>query len=99
MPPYQIEFTDDAKIDLSYFTAFERKIIVSDIGQQLTHQPLVETRNRKRLYEHPIAQWELRTGKYRTFYEVSDQFVVVTVVSIGRKERNELLIRGRKVEL
>lgn len=65
MTKYQIEVTKEAKVDLSYDTAFERKIITSETRSQLTHQPSVETRNRKKLRDNPIASWELRAGRYR----------------------------------
>jgi mRNA-degrading endonuclease RelE of RelBE toxin-antitoxin system len=68
MAAYQIEMTEDARTDLSYYTAFERKTIVSSIRDQLTHQPLVATRNRKPLRDHPIASWELRVDNFRVFY-------------------------------
>jgi hypothetical protein len=47
MAEFLIEITGDAKEDLSYYLAFEKKIIVSEIRAQLTHEPLVETKNRK----------------------------------------------------
>jgi mRNA interferase RelE/StbE len=96
---YDIEVSDEAKIDLSHYTAFERKIIVSGIRQQLTHQPRVETKNRKRLRDNPVASWALRVGKYRVFYEVIEPTRLVNVVSIGHKDHNTLLIRGKEVRL
>jgi mRNA-degrading endonuclease RelE of RelBE toxin-antitoxin system len=90
MASYQIEVTEEAKVDLSHYTAFERKLIVSQIREQLTDQPLVETKNRKSLRDNPIASWELRIGKYRVFYEVNDPAKRVSVVSIGHKEHNSL---------
>ncbi len=94
-----IEVTDEAKVDLSHYTAFERKVIVSGIRQQLTHQPQVETKNRKRLRDNPVASWALRVGKYRIFYEVIEPTRLVSVVSVGHKEHNVLLIRGKEVQL
>jgi mRNA-degrading endonuclease RelE of RelBE toxin-antitoxin system len=99
MASYQIEVTEEAKGDLSYYTAFERKIIVSEIREQLTHQPLVETKNRKPLRDNPLASWELRVGKYRVFYEVNETSSTVSIVSIGHKEHNVFLIRGKEVQL
>ncbi len=55
MAEFQIEITEEARTDLSCYTAFERKIIATAIRDQLTHQPLQETRNRKALRENPIA--------------------------------------------
>jgi mRNA-degrading endonuclease RelE of RelBE toxin-antitoxin system len=97
MPEYKIEFTEDAKIDLSYYTAYERKIIVSEIGKQLTHQPLVETKNRKKLQDNPIASWELRIGKFRVFYEVIE--TTVNILIVGHKVHNVLFIRGAEVKI
>jgi len=99
MASYRIEVTEEAKGDLSYYTAFERKIIVSEIREQLTHQPQVETKNRKLLRANPLASWELRVGKYRVFYEVNDTASTVSVVSVGHKEHNVLFIRGKEVQL
>ena len=99
MASYQIEVTEEGKVDLSYYTAFERKAIVSEIRNQLTHEPQVETRNRKLLRDNPVASWELRAGKYRVFYEVDQPTGTVSVVSVGHKEHNVLLIRGKEVQL
>jgi mRNA interferase RelE/StbE len=97
MSEYEIELTADAKIDLEYYTIFERKIIVSEIRKQLLHEAHVETRNRKILRENPIASWELRIGKFRIFYEITRS--TVSIISLGHKEHNLLYIRGEKVKL
>ena len=44
MPSYHIQVTEDAKADLAHYTAFERKIIVSQVRGQLSEQPKVETK-------------------------------------------------------
>ena len=99
MESFRIDVTEETKVDLSYYTAFERKIIVSEIREQLTHQPHVETRNRKPLRDNPLASWELRVGKYRVFYKVDEMARAVSLVSIGHKEHNVLWIRGKEVQL
>jgi len=43
MASYQIEVSEEAKTDLGHYTAFERKIIVSQIRDQLSEEPKVET--------------------------------------------------------
>ncbi len=55
MVSYRIEVTEEAKIDLSRYIAFERRLLVSEIREQLMYQPLVETKNRKSLRDNPIA--------------------------------------------
>lgn len=99
MPSYQIQVTEEAKVDLSYYTAFERKIIVSQVRAQLSEQPEFQTKNRKKLRDNPVGSWELRVGRFRIFYEVKESVKMVTIVSIGHKDNNVLLIRGKEVSL
>ena len=96
---YQIEITEEAKADLYYYTVFERKIAANAIRMQLAYKPLIETKNREKLRDNPIAPWEVRSGKYRIFYEVDETSRKVTVVAIGHKEHNMLLIRGKEVKI
>jgi mRNA-degrading endonuclease RelE of RelBE toxin-antitoxin system len=99
MAEFKVEFSDEAKLDLFYYSASERKIVTSGIRNQLLHQPLVPTRNRKLLRVNPVASWELRIGEFRVFYEVDEGALTVTVVAVGHKEHNVLLVRGQEVRL
>ncbi|HEY4594277.1 MAG TPA: addiction module toxin RelE, partial [Thermoanaerobaculia bacterium] len=65
MAEFRIEVTADARDDLLYYSASERKLIVTGIRAQLLHEPLVATKNRKPLRANPIASWELRLGRFR----------------------------------
>lgn len=94
---FNIELTEDAERDLEFFRVYDRRIIVDGIRVQLSHEPLVETRNRKPLRENPLAPWELRIAKYRVFYRVEDE--VVLIGAIGYKEHNTLFIRGEERKL
>jgi mRNA-degrading endonuclease RelE of RelBE toxin-antitoxin system len=99
MPTYILDITDEAKEDLRYYKAYERKIIVNEITIQLPDQPDTETNSRRLLRDNPIARWELKVGKYRAFYEVDVQEKIVSIVSVGHKEHNVLFIRGKVVKL
>lgn len=99
MPSYEIELTEDAHADLGWYRAFERKAILSGIKEQLRHEPLRETKNRKPLRDNPLAPWGLRVGKYRVSYHVLQPEGVVSVVAIGHKEHNILLVRGQEAKL
>jgi mRNA-degrading endonuclease RelE of RelBE toxin-antitoxin system len=99
MAKYCIEVTEDAKDDLYQYSASERKIISDEVRVQLGDQPLFETKNRKKLWENPLAPWELRVGKYRIFYQVDEASHRVTIMAIGHKEHNTLLIRGKEVKI
>jgi len=66
---------------------------------QLEYEPTVETRNRKRLRPNQVAEWELRIGKWRVFYDVYEKVRTVKVEGIGRKEGNRLFLHGEEYEL
>jgi len=88
-----------------HLRAIERKyyaLIRQEIEAQLPFEPEEETRNRKPL-KRPAqsgAEWELRCGpgnRFRVFYEVDREAVVVDVLAIGIKERGRLYIGGEEV--
>jgi mRNA-degrading endonuclease RelE of RelBE toxin-antitoxin system len=88
---YTIEYAAGVSDDLSNLRAFERKQLLDHIDEQLTHQPTLETRNRKILvglvppWEHVEPVWELRVGEYRVFYDVDATTDQVIVRAIRRK--------------
>jgi len=95
---YQIEFTEEARDDLRWLRAFDQKIILRGVKDNLTNEPLTEARNRKPLEENPIAPWELRIQKFRIFYDVEKKNVV-KIGAVGYKEHNILYIRGKERRL
>lgn len=102
---YKIQFADTAISHLAALAARERSTAIDAIEDQLSHEPLTETRNRKLLRPNPIASWELRVGALRVFYDVASTgprartASVVRVLAVGKKERNVLRIGGKVVEL
>ena len=95
---YEIRFASSAKRHLQEFPVGERALIVAGIEAQLSYEPVVETRNRKRLRANPIAPWELRVRRIRIFYDV-EEAGVVTVLAIGVKQGSRLYIEGEEIEL
>ena len=67
------------------------------------HTPERETRNRK-LLEQPApfeATWELRFGpdnRFRVFYEVESRERTVTILAIGLKQGNRLIVGGEEIK-
>ena len=109
---YSVIFAQSVKDQLQSMTATQRKTLLEAIEQQLTQEPLVETRNRILLRPNPVAPWELRVGPLRVFYEVvatpesqpidpgsEHQQGVVQILAVGQKRGNELRIAGKKIEL
>jgi len=97
---YGIEFAQSVREQLRVFTAHQRTTVLEAIEEQLSHQPLVETKQRKPLRPNPLAPWELRVGNFRVFYEVAaDEPDTVRILSVGQKRGNKLYIGGQEIEL
>jgi mRNA-degrading endonuclease RelE of RelBE toxin-antitoxin system len=96
---FRIAFTPSALADIQWFRKYEQKIIFDKIEEQLTHQPNVETRNRKPLRPNQVAEWELRIGKYRVFSDADTDRNAGEVKLVGSKEGHKLLVRDKEYEL
>src|SRR5690348_5628429 len=83
-----VEISDDAEEDLTYYRAYERRIILEGALAHLRDHPGSETNDQKKLRENPIAPWEVKVRKYRVFYAIEPDEPVVVIVSIGHKEHN-----------
>jgi len=97
---YLIEFAESVKEQLKELPAYQRALVIEIIEKQLQYEPLIETKNRKRLRPNPIAPWELRIRHIRVFYEVTDEEPdIVNILAIGQKRGNTLLISGKEIKL
>jgi len=104
MRAYSIDFAEDAVADIECFRKAERRLILDEIDRQLTREPAVVTTNRKQLRPNRLAEWELRTGPYRVFYDVTEPgspgtVGKVKIVAVGRKEHNRLYIGAEEFRL
>jgi hypothetical protein len=59
MKNYTVELSNDAEQDLTYYRAYERRIILEGAVAQLHEHPDIETHDRKKLRANPIAPWEV----------------------------------------
>ncbi len=97
---YTIEFAESVKQQLRALPAQQRVAIVEAMEEQLLHEPLKETRNRKPLRPNPLAPWELRVARFRVFYDVPTEAPnIVRVLAIGRKVGSRLYIAGKEISL
>ena len=97
---YQIEFAKLVKAHLEVLTASQRSTVLDAIERQLTHEPSKQTRNRKPLKPNPVAPWELRAGRLRVFYEVSEgPPALVRILAVGVKVRETLRIGVQEIRL
>lgn len=96
---FQIKFTEDAIEDLRRFKKVERKQIVTELESGLTHEPAVETRDRKRLRPNQLAEWELRIDRFRVFFDIDQENRLIKIVAVGYKIGSRLFIHGRQYQL
>src|ERR1051325_4830587 len=96
---FQIAFTPEALNDLEVIKNFDAARIIGEIEGQLAGEPDKPTRNRKRLRPNKLAEWELRVGDFRVFYDVVSAEQAVRIVAIGHKVGNELFIHGERFTL
>lgn len=96
---FEVKYTGDALEDLEEFRKYDQTLILDTVDRQLSDQPAVATRNRKRLRPNRVSEWELRIGRFRVFYDVLPDEQLVKVVAAGYKEGNRLFIRGEEFEL
>ena len=98
---FEINFTQTAAGHVRAYREFEQKIILDAVEEQLRHDPTVEIRDRKRLGENNLSDWELRMQNFRVFYDViaANDCRVVKIKAVRHKEHNMLYIGGKKVQL
>jgi hypothetical protein len=79
-------------------------LIRAVVEQQLSFEPATETRNRKPL-KRPVvfmATWEIRFGpqnRFRIYYDVDLEQGRVSILAIGSKHGNRVVIGGEDISL
>ena len=97
---YTIHFAEAVEAHLNALATRDRRACLDGIKQQLTHEPSVETRNRKPMRPNPLAAWELRIGHLRVYYRVVEEpRPVVQIAAVGVKKREQVWIAGKRVTL
>lgn len=96
-----------APITKEHLRAIESRyysLIRDTVLEQLSFEPTHETRNRKPL-KRPVlftATWELRCGpknQFRIYYDVDREQRVVSILAIGRKDRERIMIGEEEIRL
>lgn len=96
---FVIRFSEDARTHIRQLSASERKQVLDRVRVRLENEPSRGTRHLKLLRPNPLAQYELRVGALRLFFEVDQERAQVMVLAIGRKEGDRLWIGGKEVKL
>lgn len=96
---FRIEFTAEAVEDLRLLRKLDQQQIIAAIETQLPDQAAQETCNRKRLRPNQLAEWELRVGVFRVFYDIDQDDAAVKIEAIGYKQGSKLFVHGEEYEL
>lgn len=96
---YTIEYSMQALTDIGWFRKHEQSEVFDNVDQQLQFEPLIETRNRKRLKPNATAEWELRIGKFRVFYDVDTVVQIVAIERVAEKRGSLLFFRGKREDV
>jgi hypothetical protein len=102
--PFDIQYDPEVRTHLQFIERKYYSLVRQTIEEQLTHEPDIETRNRKPLLRTADldADWELRFGpdnRFRVFYSVDAATRSVQIMAIGVKKGNRLAIAGEEFEL
>lgn len=101
---FELEYAPIVKDQLRAIDPKYYALIRKTIEDQLQFEPYIQTRNRKPL-KRPVdfgAQWELRLGpdnRFRVFYKINHENLVVNVLAIGEKRGERLIIGGEVIRL
>jgi len=83
--------------DLRWFGKKNGRILLDEAERELARNPLSATRNMKTLRPNFVAQRELRLlGKYRVLFDVDERAREVTIVLVGEKRGETLVVRGEE---
>src|SRR6266700_3568554 len=94
---WNVEVKEAAVEHLQWFGKKTGRKVLKTALEYLESDPLGETKNMKTLRPNPVAQRELRLfGKYRMLFSVEERDEMVTVLLVGEKIGNRLLVLGEE---
>jgi mRNA-degrading endonuclease RelE of RelBE toxin-antitoxin system len=96
---FRIELTPEARDHLDDLTARQRTRLLDSVARQLAHEPDLRTRNRAPLRPNPLAQFRLRVGDLRAYYDVALAERLVLIKAIGIKRRDRVVVGGVEIRL
>jgi|SRR5581483_2230407 len=82
---------------LEWFGKKVGRMLLQEAIKYLGQDPLSETKNMKTLRPNSIAERELRLfGKYRILFSTDQKRRLVTIILVGEKRGNRLLVLGEE---
>lgn len=94
---WTVELKEAALKHLEWFGKKNGRKVLQKALQCLEQDPLAETKNLKTLRANPVADRELRLfGMYRVLFSVDKAKDLVTIILVGEKRGNKLLVMGKE---
>ena len=94
---WPVEVKEAALEHLLWFGKKTGRKLLEKALQHLEQDPLAQTRNMKSLRSNPVAERELRLfGIYRVLFSVDLDAQRVTIILVGEKRGNRLLVMGEE---
>src|SRR4029434_8222641 len=98
---FPISYAPETYKHLDWIELKYHRLVATTIEERLSHTSKTRNRNRIPLEEPPSfgATWELRFGpnnSFRVFYDVNHEEKTVSVLAIGVKKGNRLIIGGQE---
>ena|SRR5438270_13674188 len=94
---WRVELKESVIDDLRWFGKRDGRQLLKEALQRLEEDPLVESRQMKTLRPNPVAGRELRLfGKYRGLFNVDEPAQTVTIVLVGEKRGQALIVQGEE---
>jgi len=95
--PWEVTLAKSVLDDLRWFGRKDGRRLLQAAEELLQADPLTETRNLKTVRPNQVAQKELRFfGKYRVLFNVDAAAELVTLVLVGEKRGNKLIVQGEE---
>lgn len=94
---WTVEVKEAALKHLQWFGKKAGRKILERALDFLERDPLAESKNLKTLRPNPVAERELRLfGKFRVLFSVDEESRVVTLILVGEKRGDRLLVMGEE---
>lgn len=94
---WTVEVKEAALKHLQWFGKKTGRKLLQRVLDHLQHDPLAKTKNQKTLRPNPSAERELRLfGMYRVLFSVDQDAERVTIILVGEKRGNRLLVMGEE---
>ena len=94
---WTVNLKESVIADLRWFGKRDSRMLLKEAEQQLSSDPLRESRNMKMLRPNPVAERELRMfGKYRVLFNLEEETEEVTIILVGEKRGNSLFVQGQE---